>query len=64
MLNVTAPKVEEFKKLLGGFPATELGVVTGGSFEVDGMDWGRVEEWKESYDTAIGNFMARQVEME
>jgi len=63
VVSVAVAKVEEFKKALGNFPATELGVVTGGSFEVDGMDWGRVEGWKESYDMAIGNFMARQVEM-
>jgi phosphoribosylformylglycinamidine synthase len=56
--------VGEFKKALGGFPAEELGVVTSGSFEVDGMEWGQVEDWKDSYDNAIGNFMARLVEME
>ena len=63
-MSVAASKVEAFRKVLGKFPAAELGVVTGGSVEVDGMDWGRVEEWKESYDNALGNFMARQVEME
>jgi phosphoribosylformylglycinamidine synthase len=64
VVSVAASKVEEFRAALGGFPATQLGVVTSGSFEVDGMDWGNVEDWKESYDTAIGTIMASQIEAE
>jgi phosphoribosylformylglycinamidine synthase II len=64
VVSVAPSRVEEFTKALDGQPAVELGVVTGGSIEVDGMDWGRIEEWQESYDTAIGNVMARQVELE
>lgn len=64
VVSVAASKVAAFKKALGGFPAEELGIVTSGSFELDGMEWGQVEDWKESYDNAIGNFMARLVEME
>jgi phosphoribosylformylglycinamidine synthase subunit PurL len=64
VVSVSPSRVEEFTKALDGLPAVELGVVTGGSIEVDGMDWGRIEEWKESYDTSIGNVMARQVELE
>ena len=64
IVSVAASKTEEFKVALDGFPSTHLGVVTGGSFEVDGMDWGSVEDWKESYDTAIGSIMASQIEAE
>jgi phosphoribosylformylglycinamidine synthase len=64
VVSVAASKAEEFRAALGGFPATQLGVVTGGSFEVDGMDWGNVEDWKERYDTAIGTIMASQIEAE
>jgi phosphoribosylformylglycinamidine synthase len=64
VISVAASKAEEFRTALAGFPATQLGVVTGGSFEVDGMDWGNVEDWKESYDTAIGTIMAAQIEAE
>jgi phosphoribosylformylglycinamidine synthase len=64
VISVAASKAEEFRTALAGFPATLLGVVTGGSFEVDGMDWGNVEDWKESYDTAIGTIMAAQIEAE
>ena len=48
VVSVAASKAEEFRAALGGFPATQLGVVTSGSFEVDGMDWGTVEDWKAS----------------
>lgn len=64
VVSVEPSRIEEFTKALGGLPAVELGVVTGRSIEVDGMDWGTIEEWKERYDTAIGNVMARQVELE
>jgi phosphoribosylformylglycinamidine synthase II len=64
VVSVAASKAEDFRAALAGFPATQLGVVTGGSFEVDGMDWGNVEDWKESYDMAIGTIMAAQIEAE
>jgi phosphoribosylformylglycinamidine synthase len=64
VVSVAASKVEEFRAALVKFPSTQLGVVTSGSFEVDGMDWGNVEDWKESYDTAIGTIMASQFEAE
>jgi phosphoribosylformylglycinamidine synthase II len=64
VVSVAHGQVTAFKKALGSFPAVELGFVTGGSVEVDGMDWGKVEDWKESYDTAIGTIMASQIEVE
>jgi phosphoribosylformylglycinamidine synthase len=64
VVSVAASKAGEFRAALGGFPATQLGVVTGARFEVDGMDWGDVEDWKESYDMAIGRVMASQIEAE
>jgi phosphoribosylformylglycinamidine synthase subunit PurL len=64
VVSVAASNAQEFRAALGGFPATQLGVVTGGRFELDGMDWGDVEDWKESYDTAIGTIMASQIEAE
>ena len=49
---------------MGGFPAMQLGAVTGGSLRVEGKEWGNVADWKESYDTAIGKVMASQIEAE
>jgi phosphoribosylformylglycinamidine synthase subunit PurL len=36
---------------------TYLGTVTSGAINIDGENWGTVEEWKEKYDNAIGNMM-------
>jgi phosphoribosylformylglycinamidine synthase len=57
VVSVAPENLEAFKKVMEGHPYEELGVVTNGTVEVDGMDWGTIEEWKEKYDTAIETFM-------
>jgi phosphoribosylformylglycinamidine synthase len=49
-----------FKKIMGILPYEELGQVTAGSVEVDGMYWGEIGEWKELYDTAIENYLTKE----
>lgn len=63
VVSVDPAKVAEFKKALGNHPFEELGFVTGGSFEVDGMDWGNVSEWKEKYDKSLENYLNKLVEL-
>lgn len=58
VVTVKEEQVAAFKKLVGNHPHAELGVVTNGSIEVDGMEWGTVLSWKEKYDTAIENLLA------
>jgi phosphoribosylformylglycinamidine synthase subunit PurL len=60
VVSVKAEKLRELKKLLGNNSFEELGVVTTGSVEVDGMEWGQIEEWKEKYDTAIENYLSKE----
>jgi len=50
--------VPAFKKIMGDQVHSELGLVTDGSIEVDGMYWGNIAEWKDRYDNAIGNMLA------
>ncbi|MDR3714735.1 MAG: phosphoribosylformylglycinamidine synthase subunit PurL [Puia sp.] len=64
VVSVKAGQAEAFKKALGDHPYEELGFVTAGSVEVDGMDWGKIESWKEQYDTAIERLVNGLVEME
>jgi phosphoribosylformylglycinamidine synthase len=64
VVSVEPAKVPAFKAALGNHPYEELGFVTKGSFEVDGMDWGTVAEWKEKYDNSIANYMDKLVEVE
>ena len=38
----------------------ELGIVTDGSVEVDGMNWGNIYYWKQKYDNAIGDLVSAE----
>jgi phosphoribosylformylglycinamidine synthase II len=60
VVSVKKEKLKELKNALGDHPYEELGVVTSGSVEVDGMEWGTIEEWKEKYDTAIENYLSKE----
>jgi phosphoribosylformylglycinamidine synthase II len=64
VVSVEGARVSEFRGAIKGFPAEELGFVTAGSFEVDGMDWGLVGGWKDKYDNSLEQYLARLVEME
>ena len=57
VVSIPEMNIEVFKKAMGIHPYEELGFVTGGSVEVDGMYWGTIDEWKEKYDTAIETYM-------
>jgi len=58
VVSVKEENVPGFKKLMGNHPHEELGVVTNGSVEVDGMEWGTIIGWKELYDTAIESLLS------
>jgi len=53
VVSVKEDKVPAFKEFLSSHPFEELGIVTTGSVEVDGQDWGGIAAWKHSYNTAI-----------
>jgi phosphoribosylformylglycinamidine synthase II len=57
VVSVRASSLKEFKKVLGGHPYEELGIVTDGSVQVDGLPWGSISGWKDKYESAIENFM-------
>lgn len=58
VVSVKSTKMESFKKLMQDHPYEELGFVTAGSIEIDGMYWGTVNEWREKYNNAIENLLA------
>jgi phosphoribosylformylglycinamidine synthase len=58
VVSVEPAKVDLFKKTLGAHPYEELGFVTNGPVQVDGMDWGDIAFWKHKYDTAIESLLA------
>ncbi|MBE7169735.1 MAG: phosphoribosylformylglycinamidine synthase subunit PurL [Williamsia sp.] len=57
VVSVKSLKIEAFKNHLVGFPYEELGFVTTGSVEIDGMEWGHIRQWKEKYETAIESIL-------
>jgi phosphoribosylformylglycinamidine synthase subunit PurL len=60
VVSVKKEKAEELETLLKNLdiPAAKLGVVTTGKVNINGQDWGNVNEWKEKYDNAIANLLA------
>jgi phosphoribosylformylglycinamidine synthase len=58
IVSVKNTKLAAFKKAMEGSDYEELGEVTTGSIEVDGMNWGNIYSWKEKYDNAIANLLA------
>ncbi len=60
VISVRKENLEALKKALGDHPYEELGMVTDGSVELDGMEWGTIGEWKESYDTSIENYLSKE----
>lgn len=60
VVSVNAAKVDTFKKLLGDFPATQIGVVTNGVLQVNGEDWGSIKTWKQKYNTAIEQMLSKE----
>jgi phosphoribosylformylglycinamidine synthase subunit PurL len=58
VVTVKSSKLAAFKKIIAGFHVEEIGEVTPGAIEVDGMYWGEVEDWKQQYDTAIESILS------
>jgi phosphoribosylformylglycinamidine synthase len=57
VVTVSPGRAADFAAAVGDFPAERLGVVTDGSFVVDGDLWGEVRDWKEKYENSLGAYM-------
>lgn len=60
VVSVRKEKLDVVKKVMGNHSFEELGLVTDGSVEVDGMEWGHIEDWKEKYDSSIENYLSKE----
>ncbi|HXS56066.1 MAG TPA: AIR synthase related protein, partial [Hanamia sp.] len=56
VVTVDADKTKEFENSLK-VPFEKLGVVTSREILIDDENWGNVNDWKEKYDNAIGDFL-------
>ena len=45
---------------IGAVPAARIGQVTSGAIEIDGEDWGLIEDWRLKYDTALEKHLPKQ----
>ncbi len=62
VVSVKSTKAAAFRNTIGDHPYEELGVVTPGSIEIDGMNWGDIDDWKDKYDTAIEKILQPDIE--
>jgi phosphoribosylformylglycinamidine synthase len=60
LVSVELEKVNQFEIALGDLPFEKIGVVTTGEMVIDGDFWGTIDWWKEEYDTAIENYLAKE----
>jgi phosphoribosylformylglycinamidine synthase len=58
VVSVATDQLESFHSMIKGIPHEQLGTVTNGAVEVDGMDWGAISYWKDRYDTAIEQLLS------
>lgn len=58
VVSVKNTKLAAFKKAMQGQAYEELGEVTTGAIEIDGMNWGHIHSWKDKYDNAISKLLA------
>ncbi len=58
VVSVATDQLEAFQSMIKGVPHEQLGSVTNGAVEVDGMDWGGISSWKDRYDTAIEQLLS------
>jgi len=59
VVSVKPSQKSSFITSIGKHPYEELGIVTAGGLDVDGITWGSIEKWKEKYDHAIENILAK-----
>jgi phosphoribosylformylglycinamidine synthase II len=59
VVTVALENVKAFEASLK-VPFEKIGVVSSGEMVVDGDFWGTIDWWKEAYDTAIENYLAKE----
>ena len=64
VVSVPAEKATAFENDIKGIAFRKLGLVTSGSIEIDQESWGKIEDWKERYDTTIEKMLSKELESE
>jgi phosphoribosylformylglycinamidine synthase subunit PurL len=59
VVSIDPQKEEAFKNIVAEFPAQLIGVVSKTDILIDEINWGDIKTWKELYNTAIENQIAK-----
>ena len=59
VVSVAAERITDFENAIGRHPYEKLGTVTSGAIEIDGENWGAIQQWKQKYDTAIESIIGQ-----
>jgi phosphoribosylformylglycinamidine synthase II len=62
VVSVKKEKLQVFLRSMKGIPVEKLGEVTETDIRIDGVSWGSIRAWKQTYDSVIENEMASIVE--
>ncbi len=66
VVSVSKENFDHFMEVIrtSGIAYSLLGSVTSGQIKINGEDWGHIENWKDMYDTAIENKLAKELASE
>ena len=64
VVSVAPANFESFENLVKDFPHQEVGIVSTGKVEIDGEEWGAIQQWKELYNTSIEKHLSGELESE
>ena len=62
VVSVSADKINEFESAIE-IPFEKLGTVISGEIFIDDQSWGKISDWKDKYDHAIGEYLNQKHEL-
>jgi phosphoribosylformylglycinamidine synthase II len=60
LVSIQLENVSAFEEAIGDHPCEKIGVVSSGEMVIDGDFWGTIDWWKDRYDMAIENYLAKE----
>ncbi|MGZ3912918.1 MAG: phosphoribosylformylglycinamidine synthase subunit PurL [Flavisolibacter sp.] len=64
VVSVAPDRFEAFENLVRDLPYAEVGIVSTGKIEIDGVSWGNISHWKDLYDRSIEKHLSGELESE
>lgn len=64
VVSISPAHFTAFENIIKDFPHHEIGIVSTGKVEIDGEEWGNIQEWKDLYNTSIEKYLSGELESE